>query len=110
MDLATVVMDTKEMLISKGEFEEAARLRSLQRRMNDIVRDIEASLVKIAENHQLPIRRDSEARWEYDVRTIAGSTDTWVEQLMAWRKDGWELLTIVEEGDQRRALLERRVP
>jgi hypothetical protein len=29
---------------------------------------------------------------------------------MAWRKDGWELLTIVEEGDQRRALRERRVP
>jgi ATP-dependent Clp protease ATP-binding subunit ClpC len=48
--------------------------------------------------------------WEYCVRTIVGPSDTWAEQLTNWRREGWELLTIVEEGDQRRALLERRVP
>jgi ATP-dependent Clp protease ATP-binding subunit ClpC len=47
--------------------------------------------------------------WEYTVRTLAGPTETWPEQLTAWRRDGWELLTVVEEEGRRRALLERRV-
>jgi ATP-dependent Clp protease ATP-binding subunit ClpC len=48
-------------------------------------------------------------RWEYGVRTLEGATETWPAQLTAWRREGWELLTVVEEGDRRRALLERRV-
>jgi hypothetical protein len=47
--------------------------------------------------------------WEYTVRTLAGPTETWPEQLTAWRREGWELLTVVEEEGSRRALLERRV-
>jgi ATP-dependent Clp protease ATP-binding subunit ClpC len=48
-------------------------------------------------------------RWEYGVRTLEGPTETWPEQLTAWRREGWELLTIVEEDGRRRALLERRI-
>jgi len=47
--------------------------------------------------------------WEYTVRTLEGPTEMWPEQLTTWRRDGWELLTIVEEDGHRRALLERRV-
>jgi ATP-dependent Clp protease ATP-binding subunit ClpC len=48
-------------------------------------------------------------RWEYGVRTLVGPTETWPEQLTAWRREGWELLTVVKEDDQHQALLERRV-
>ena len=47
--------------------------------------------------------------WEYGVRTLEGPTETWPAQLTAWRREGWELLTVVEEGGSRRALLERRI-
>jgi ATP-dependent Clp protease ATP-binding subunit ClpC len=47
--------------------------------------------------------------WEYAVRTLEGGTDTWPEQLTAWRRAGWELLSVVEEGGAHRALLERRI-
>ena len=47
--------------------------------------------------------------WEYAVRTLEGLTETWPEQLTAWRREGWELLTVVDEEGSRRALLERRV-
>jgi ATP-dependent Clp protease ATP-binding subunit ClpC len=48
--------------------------------------------------------------WEYTVRTLEGRTETWPEQLTSWRREGWELLTVVEEDGTRRALLERRKP
>jgi ATP-dependent Clp protease ATP-binding subunit ClpC len=48
-------------------------------------------------------------RWEYEVRTLEGPTETWPEQLTMWRREGWELLTVVEEEGSRRALLERRI-
>jgi ATP-dependent Clp protease ATP-binding subunit ClpC len=47
--------------------------------------------------------------WEYEVRTLEGSTETWPAQLTSWRREGWELLTVVEEGGAHRALLERRI-
>jgi len=47
--------------------------------------------------------------WEYTVRTLEGPTETWPEQLTAWRREGWEVLTVVEEDGRQRALLERRV-
>jgi ATP-dependent Clp protease ATP-binding subunit ClpC len=46
--------------------------------------------------------------WEYEVRTLEGPTQTWPPQLTTWRREGWELLTVVEEDGQHRALLERR--
>lgn len=110
VDLAAALDDAKEFMISKSDFEEAARLRDQQRRLHLMISEVEDNLARLAKEHQLPVRNPGGARWEYDVRTIEGATDTWVAQLMAWRNDGWELLTIVEEGDQRRALLERRVP
>ena len=48
-------------------------------------------------------------RWEYGVRTLEGPTETWPDQLTAWRREDWELLTIVEEDGKPRALLERRI-
>jgi len=109
-DLAAAVEDAKQMLAAKQEFEEAVRLRDLQRRLDQVVEEMEASLARVVREHELSVRRDRDARWEYDVRMVAGPSDTWAEQLSAWREDGWELLTIVEEGGGRRALLERRVP
>jgi ATP-dependent Clp protease ATP-binding subunit ClpC len=47
--------------------------------------------------------------WEYAVRTLEGATETWPEQVTAWRREGWELLTVVEENGAHRALLERRI-
>jgi ATP-dependent Clp protease ATP-binding subunit ClpC len=46
--------------------------------------------------------------WQYEVRTLEGPTQTWPAQLTTWRREGWELLTVVEEDGQHRALLERR--
>jgi ATP-dependent Clp protease ATP-binding subunit ClpC len=46
--------------------------------------------------------------WEYAVRTLEGASETWPEQLTAWRREGWELLSVVEEEGAHRALLERR--
>jgi hypothetical protein len=43
------------------------------------------------------------------VRTLEGATESWPEQLTAWRGEGWELLAVVEEDGAHRALLERRV-
>jgi ATP-dependent Clp protease ATP-binding subunit ClpC len=48
-------------------------------------------------------------RWEYDVKTLEGSSDTWVHQLTTWRQDGRELLAVVTEGNERRAIVERRI-
>ena len=47
--------------------------------------------------------------WEYTVKTLEGATETWPEQLTGWRREGWELLTVVEEDGSHRALLERRI-
>ena len=57
-----------------------------------------------------PLGSQHEPSWEYGVRTLDGLSETWPEQLSSWRREGWELLTIVEEGGRWRALLERRVP
>jgi ATP-dependent Clp protease ATP-binding subunit ClpC len=47
--------------------------------------------------------------WEYAVRILEGRAETWPEQLTSWRREGWDLLTVVEEDGTRRALLERRI-
>jgi ATP-dependent Clp protease ATP-binding subunit ClpA len=41
---------------------------------------------------------------EYGVKTLDGTSDTWAE----WRRDGWELISVVQEGGAVRAILERR--
>ena len=43
------------------------------------------------------------------LKTLEGGSDTWAEQLATWRQDGWELLSVVTEGEERRAILERRL-
>ena len=49
------------------------------------------------------------SRWEYEVKTLEGGSDTWAQQLTTWRLDGWELLAVVTEGNDRRAIVERRI-
>jgi len=46
--------------------------------------------------------------WQYRVETLAGPSDSWPEQLTAWSRDGWKLVSVVSEGDEYRAILERR--
>ena len=59
---------------------------------------------------QLRRRRAREAaHWEYRVATLEGSSDTWPDQLTAWRREGWELISVVQEAGAYRAVLERRV-
>ena len=54
-------------------------------------------------------REPPRSKWEYTVRTLEGMTETWPDQLTAWRREGWELLGVVEEAGRHRALLERRL-
>jgi ATP-dependent Clp protease ATP-binding subunit ClpC len=67
---------------------------------NELLRRLSPARGEIGEPH---------LSWEYGVRTLEGPTETWPAQLTAWRREGWELLTVVEEGGSRRALLERRI-
>ena len=48
------------------------------------------------------------AGWEYEVRTLELPAEAWAEQLVRWRRDGRELLTVAEVEGIHRALLERR--
>ena len=45
---------------------------------------------------------------DYDVKTFDGASNIWAAQLAEWRRDGWELLSVVQEGSAVRAILERR--
>jgi ATP-dependent Clp protease ATP-binding subunit ClpC len=45
---------------------------------------------------------------EYDVKTLDGASDTWAAQLAEGHGDGWEVISVVHEGDAVRAILERR--
>ena len=55
------------------------------------------------------VSRTPRLNWEYTVRTLEGRTETWPEQLTAWRREGWELLSVVEEEGTHRAIFERRI-
>ena len=87
-----VVEEAKERLIEAQRFEAAARLRDDQRALQQM----------LAGRMPLP------ARWDYDVKTLVGASDTWVAQLEEWRTDGWELIGVVQEGGAVRAIVERR--
>jgi hypothetical protein len=45
------------------------------------------------------------SRWQYDVKTLEGGSDTWGQQLAAWRQEGWELPAVVRG---KRAARDRR--
>jgi ATP-dependent Clp protease ATP-binding subunit ClpC len=49
-----------------------------------------------------------QGRWEYDVKTLDGGSETWPAQLQRWSGDGWELISVVQEGGAVRAIVERR--
>ena len=100
----------RALAIPDQSFQEAAQLGDLQRRLQQVIHEIEATLARLAQEHRFPGHTAVELRWEYDVRTLGGGSDAWIEQLSKWRHEGWELLTIIEEGDERRAVLERRLP
>ena len=91
-DVWDAVDDVKERLIAHGQYDAAARLRNEERRLQRILNGVEA----------MP------ARWEYEVKTLDGTSDTWVARLEEWRRDGWKLISAVPEGGAIRAILERR--
>jgi ATP-dependent Clp protease ATP-binding subunit ClpC len=71
---------------------------------------IRDELLRTLSGARVEMRARPRLNWEYAVRTLEGATESWPEQLTAWRGEGWELRAIVEEDDAHRALLERRVP
>ncbi len=108
--LATALEEAKRALIERQQFDAAARLHANQRRLARIVEDLEAELTANGLPLEPPSLRDPAARrWQYEVKPLAGGPDGWPEQLAAWRMEGWELLTIVRDGEQHVAVLERRV-
>jgi ATP-dependent Clp protease ATP-binding subunit ClpC len=71
---------------------------------------IRDELLRTLSGARVEMRARPRLNWEYAVRTLEGATESWPQQLTAWRGEGWELRAIVEEDDAHRALLERRVP
>jgi hypothetical protein len=100
-----------DALIERHQFEAATRLRDKQRRFHQSLSELCAELRSIDPPLEPPrsARGAAASRWQYDVKTLDGGTDTWPQQLAAWRRDGWELLSIVGEGERTRAVLERRI-
>jgi hypothetical protein len=100
--------ETKEALIEANEFEEAARVRNQQRRLEEQ----SGKRKSCSFNTNLHTHRQREARkrgrWRYTIVTLEGPSAAWPQQLAELRRDGWELLTIIDEGKDRQALLERR--
>jgi len=113
VDLAYLVFalrEAKEALIAEQDFERAAHLRNQQLRLDRLAEEIQADLSGLGAAVRPPSPHVAEAkRWQYNVKPLEGSSDTWAEQLATWRKEGWELLAIVAEGEEHRAILERRV-
>jgi len=109
--LRLAVQQAVNALIERHQFEAATRLREKQRRFQRSLSELSAELRSIDPPLEPPpsARGAAASRWEYDVKTLEGGTDTWAQQLMAWRRDGWELLSIVGEGERTRAVLERRI-
>ncbi len=102
--------EAKEALIARQDFERAAHLRNQQRRLERLAEEVQADLSGLDAAVRPPSPDAAEAaRWQYDVKTLEGSSDAWAAQLTTWRRDGWELLAVVPEGEVRRAILERRV-
>jgi hypothetical protein len=65
---------------------------------------------KLTRQRLTQLEREAEAdRWAYRVATLEGSSDTWPGQLSEWRRDGWELISVVQEDGAYRAVLERRI-
>jgi ATP-dependent Clp protease ATP-binding subunit ClpC len=99
--LAAALQQAKSTAMGEQNFDRAARLDDMQRKLRRVIEEIQDEV------GAAPPGAD-DARWEYEVRTLEGSTETWPEQLSAWRHEGWELLVVVEEGGAHRAMLERR--
>jgi ATP-dependent Clp protease ATP-binding subunit ClpC len=99
----------KVRLIDEQRFEEAAALRDKQRRLDDLLAEIQGDLLELEPGGPPPSLSDAEAaRWEYTVRSLEGPVETWPERLSEWRREGWELLTITSMDGVQHALLERR--
>jgi hypothetical protein len=104
--VAAALNEAMERLIEEHAFEAAARLRERQRQLLRLVHEIEADLHRYGA--RVPETPPRAVAHEYDVKTLHGASDTWAAQLEAWRRDGWELLSVVQEGGAVRAIVERR--
>jgi ATP-dependent Clp protease ATP-binding subunit ClpA len=96
-------------LVEEQRFEAAAVLREKQRRVNELFAEIRADLQELEVDGPPPSTRgDEAARWEYAVKVLEGPAETWPEQLGAWRREGWEPVTITASDGVKQVLLERR--
>ncbi len=109
--LAAKLEGAKRALIAEQRFEAAASLREKQRRLTVLAQEIEAALDSpdLVLEPPTSAQGDDAMRWQYDIKPLECPTEAWVAQLAAWRRDGWELLTVVAEGDGYVTLVERRV-
>jgi hypothetical protein len=96
--------------VDRSDYERAAFLRDIHRKLVRLVMDLHHKIGGFGREPFPPSARGAEAlRWQYDVRTLEGPSDSWPGQIAAWRRDGWELVSVVLEGTAYRALVERRI-
>jgi ATP-dependent Clp protease ATP-binding subunit ClpA len=108
--LALALERAKVALIEAQRFEAAASLRNRQRELVQLAGEIQSELDRLDPEFRPPPPRAADAaRWQYEVKVLEGASDTWAQQLSTWRREGWELLAVVPEGERRSAILERRV-
>jgi ATP-dependent Clp protease ATP-binding subunit ClpA len=104
--LVNGIEDAIHQLLADERPEEAAELRTQQRAL---VRAVAMAQSALREAGVSASAVGEAARWQYGVETLEGEPTTWPSQLTRWRRDGWELLTVVPDNGTHQALLERRV-
>jgi hypothetical protein len=82
----TALTEAKEELLTRGDFETAAVLRELERRLHTLLREVQGELRGLELTQ--PAVDPEASRWEYRVATLEGESLTWPQQLEALRKDG----------------------
>ncbi|HEY2937908.1 MAG TPA: Clp protease N-terminal domain-containing protein [Gaiellaceae bacterium] len=106
--LLKALATTKQELIGRDDFGAASRLSDLELRLERVLGAVQSELRALDYTPSLAAEGEAPS-WEYSVVTLEGESLTWPEQLQALRRDGWELLTVVREGDRHSGLFERRV-
>jgi len=109
--LAVALEEAKRTLIAQQSYEGAARMRGLQRRLTLLAQEIEEAVESLDARFEpgSSAQGDAASQWQYDVRPLEGGSEAWAAQLRVWRHDGWELLSVVPDGERRVAILERRM-
>jgi|SRR5579862_478454 len=108
--LAATLEQIAGKLAERQQFAVAATLGDQKQRLISLAQEIESTLAFAdVQEATLSLPYDSAATGrQYDVKPLEGASDSWADQLAAWRKEGWELLTVVHEGERNIAIAARR--